>query len=261
MISLVMPTYQRRATLARAIESVRAQTRDDWELVIVDDGSTDGTAELVARWADPRVRFFRFETNQGPTAAKNRGLDEARGELIGILDSDDELVPEALDTLVRARDAIDPRLDAISCNCVDAVTRRLTGRGLGRDRFLTVPMVLERARGEHWGLFHRRILGDRRFDPRIPGFEAQLWFRIHDGARWYYLHRGLRVYHREGADRLSARGDYELYARLLDHDPEIFRLYARWSKRAFARLVRRTAFELLRAGDLARARRALALLQ
>jgi glycosyltransferase involved in cell wall biosynthesis len=262
MISLVMPTFNRRATIGRAIASVRAQTHADWELVVVDDGSTDGTASLVAGSGDPRVRYVRLPRNVGPAAARNRGIDEARGDFLGMLDSDDELVPSALATLLGALSDVSPRLDAISCNCLDARTRRFTGRGLGRDRFLTVPLALERARGEHWGIVHRRILGARRFDPRVRGLEAHLWYRIHDGALWYYLHRGLRIYHRDGADRLSTRrgGDYETCAQIFDHDPELLRLYARWSRTAFVRFVRRAAFEFVRAGDAERTERAAVLL-
>ena len=256
MISLVMPTYNRRATLARAIASVLAQTDPDWELVVVDDGSTDGTESVVRGFGDRRIRFFRDDQNRGVTAAKNRGLDEARGDFIGMLDSDDELVPSALETLLGALRTVSPRLDAISCNCVDSRSGAFTGRGLARDRFLTVPLSLDRARGEHWGIFRRRLLAGRRFDPRIRGFEGHLWYRIHDGALWYYLHRGLRIYHREGADRLSVRpgGDYALYAQLFDHDPELLRLYARWSKKAFVRLVRTAALHFARARDVPRFR-------
>ncbi len=256
MISLIMPTYNRRATIARAVASVLAQTYADWELVVVDDGSTDGTESVVRALGDRRVRFVRDEQNRGVTAAKNRGVDEARGDFIGVLDSDDELVPTALETLLGALHTISPRLDAISCNCVDSRTGQLTGRGLEHDRYLTVPLSLDRARGEHWGIFRRRLLAGRRFDPRIRGFEGHLWYRIHDGALWYYLHRGLRIYHREGADRISARprGDYELYAQLFDHDPELLRLYARWSKRAFVRLVRTAAVQFARARDVRRFR-------
>ena len=256
MISLVMPTYNRRATIGRAIASVRAQTHADWELVIVDDGSTDDTASAVAAFPDARIRLVREPQNLGVTAARNRGLDEARGDFIGMLDSDDEIVPHALATLLGALTTVSPRLDAISCNCLDSRTGRFTGHGFDHDRFLTVPLSLDHARGEHWGIFHRRILGERRFDPRVRGFEGHLWYRIHDGALWYYLHRGLRIYHREGDDRLSTRDDYELYAQIFDHDPELLRLYARWSKKAFVRLVRTAGLHFLRRGDTRRLRAA-----
>ncbi len=251
MISLVMPTRNRAHTIARAIASAIAQTHDDWELLIIDGASTDDTEAVVRALGEPRARFIREDHNRGVTAARNRGLDEARGDFIGMLDSDDELVPRALETLLAALDSVSARLDAISCNCIDGRTGKLTGRGLDHDRFLTVPLSLARARGEHWGIFHRRIVGTRRFNPSVRGYEGHLWMRIHDGALWYYLHQGLRIYHREGADRNTALQDidYDLHRQIFDHDPELLRLYARWSAPAFERFVRIAAVDFVRHGD------------
>lgn len=217
----------------------------------MDGASTDDTRAVIATFDDVRIRYVRERSNDGITAARNRGLDEARGEWIGMLDSDDELTPHALAVLMTVRGRFGPRLDAISCNCVDARTGSLTGRGFAHDRFLTVPLLLERARGEHWGIFHRRIVAGHRFDPGIRGFEGHLWYRIHDGALWYYVHRGLRIYHREGADRNTRRigVDHDLYCQLFERDPDLLRLVARWSTPAFTRLTRTAAIEFLRAGD------------
>jgi glycosyltransferase involved in cell wall biosynthesis len=259
-VTLVTPTRNRAHTIGRAIRSVLAQTHVDWELVIVDDASSDDTERVARSFADARIRYVREREHVGPTGAKNRGFDEASHPWIGVLDDDDELVPRALEKLLAVAQRI-PRVDAISCNCIDAQTGRFTGRGFDHDRYLTVPLALAHARGEHWGIFHERILGDRRFDPEIAGHEAHLWYRIHDGALWYYLHEGLRVYHREGRDRLSSKGDYALYRAIFDRDPDLLRLYARWSKKAFARLVRVAAFEFLRAGDRAHLDLAIAALE
>ena len=259
-VTLVTPTRNRAHTIGRAIRSVLAQTHADWELVVVDDDSSDDTERAVASFEDERIRYVRLREHAGPTGAKNRGFDEARGPWIGVLDDDDELVPRALQTLLAVTHRI-PRVDAISCNCVDSRTGRFTGHGFDHDRYLTVPIALAQARGEHWGIFHERILGDRRFDPAIPGHEAHLWYRIHDGALWYYVHEGLRVYHREGRDRLSLRSDYAVYREIFDRDPDLVRLYARWSKKAFSRFVRVAAFEFLRAGDRARLDLAIAALE
>jgi glycosyltransferase involved in cell wall biosynthesis len=260
-VTLVTPTRNRAHTIGRAIRSVLGQTHADWKLVVVDDASSDDTERVVASFGDARIRYVREAEQVGPTGAKNRGFDEARGaSWLGVLDDDDELVPRALETLLGVADRI-PRVDAISCNCIDAETGRFTGYGFDRDRYLTVPIALARARGEHWGIFHSRILGDRRFDPSIPGHEAHLWYRIHDGALWYYVHEGLRVYHREGRDRLSLGSDYALYREIFDRDPDLVRLYARWSKKAFSRFVRVAAFEFLRAGDRPRLDLAIAALE
>jgi glycosyltransferase involved in cell wall biosynthesis len=231
--------------------------------VIVDGASTDATPRVVAEFPDDRIRYLREATNEGVTAARNRGLDAARGDWLGMLDSDDELVPHALATLLETLTAVSPRLDAVSCNCLDAETGRFTGHGLGHDRFLTVPLSVERARGEHWGIFHRRIVAGRRFNPAIRGFEGHLWYRIHDGALWYYLHRGLRIYHREGADRNTLRKniDYDLYRQIFEHDRELLALYARWSRKGYRRLVTNAMVAFLRKGDWRRGLTASRLLQ
>jgi len=92
-ISVVLATYNRAALLPRAIASVLAQDLEGagarFELIVVDDASTDGTPVYLATLADPRIRVFRAERNLGPSGARNRGLDAARGELVAFLDSDD----------------------------------------------------------------------------------------------------------------------------------------------------------------------------
>ncbi|MBQ8555580.1 MAG: glycosyltransferase [Clostridia bacterium] len=97
MISVIIPTYNRRALLLRAVDSVLRQTYADLECIIVDDGSTDGTAEAVRRLPDPRIRYVRQERNAGACAARNRGVDMARGAYIAFLDSDDVWHPDKLE--------------------------------------------------------------------------------------------------------------------------------------------------------------------
>lgn len=94
-ISIIMPTYNRADTIVRAVESVEAQTFEDWELVVVDDGSTDGTRDLLAG-RDPRIRVVSQE-NRGVAGARNRAFREARGDLLAFLDSDDALTPHHLE--------------------------------------------------------------------------------------------------------------------------------------------------------------------
>jgi len=93
-VTVVMPTYNRAALLPRTVDAVLAQGFGDFELLVVDDGSTDGTAELLAQryGHEPRLRVLR-QANGGVSAARNRGLAEARGEFIAFLDSDDLWLP------------------------------------------------------------------------------------------------------------------------------------------------------------------------
>lgn len=93
--SVIMPAYNAEAFIKRSVASVQAQTMPAWELIVVDDGSTDGTASLVEAMADPRIQIVRQE-NAGPSAARNRGLAESAAEFVLFLDSDDCLTPDAL---------------------------------------------------------------------------------------------------------------------------------------------------------------------
>ena len=94
IISVIMPLYNKRPYVRRAIESLQEQTFSAWELIIIDDGSTDGsTAEIPMD--DKRIRLLRQE-NAGPATARNRGIREARGEFITFLDADDYYYPHKL---------------------------------------------------------------------------------------------------------------------------------------------------------------------
>ena len=96
--SVIIPVYNRAADLKDAIASVQAQSCQDFEIVVVDDGSKDDPAVTVAGFGDPRIRFFR-QDNAGGGAARNRAIDEARGRFIAPLDSDDVFLPHHLATM------------------------------------------------------------------------------------------------------------------------------------------------------------------
>jgi glycosyltransferase involved in cell wall biosynthesis len=98
LVTVVIPTFNRARSLGRAIDSVLAQTYTNFELIVVDDGSTDNTPELLARFAN-RIQVIR-QPNSGPSVARNTGIRAARGKFIAFLDSDDEWLPEKLEQQV-----------------------------------------------------------------------------------------------------------------------------------------------------------------
>src|SRR5438132_3254976 len=93
-VSVIVPTFQRREYVVRAVGSVLAQTYEDFELIVVDDGSTDGTGEALAG-LDGRLRYL-WQENRGTGAARNTGLRLARGEIVAFLDSDNRWLPHHL---------------------------------------------------------------------------------------------------------------------------------------------------------------------
>ena len=94
-VSVVIPLFQRAHLLERTVSSVLNQTFQDYEIIIVDDGSTDDPASVLERFSDPRIRYFLFE-NAGVGTARNRGIDLARGKYVAFLDSDDQFLPHHL---------------------------------------------------------------------------------------------------------------------------------------------------------------------
>ena len=96
-VSVIIPTYNRVHLIRRAIQSVLNQTYQDFEVIIVDDGSTDNTEEVVKSFNDPRIRYIRHEKNKGAATARNTGIKAARGKFIAFQDSDDEWLPEKLE--------------------------------------------------------------------------------------------------------------------------------------------------------------------
>jgi glycosyltransferase involved in cell wall biosynthesis len=99
LVSVMMPAYNAEDYIGSAIESVLVQSYPHWELIIVDDGSKDRTAEIAAGYADPRIRLIR-QPNQGEAAARNTALEHTQGALIAFLDADDLFLPEHLEATV-----------------------------------------------------------------------------------------------------------------------------------------------------------------
>lgn len=115
-VSVIIPTYNRaHLLLPRAVKSVLNQTFTDFELIIVDDASTDNTKEVVESFNDSQIRYMRHEQNKGGGAARNTGIEKARGEFIAFLDSDDEWMKEKLERQIAAFSQANPRIGFIFC--------------------------------------------------------------------------------------------------------------------------------------------------
>lgn len=101
-VSVIIPTYNKAHLLGRAVQSVLNQTYQDFEVIVVDDCSSDNTERVVIGFDDDRIRYIRHEENKGAAAARNTGIKAAEGEYIAFLDSDDEWLSEKLEKQVRA---------------------------------------------------------------------------------------------------------------------------------------------------------------
>lgn len=101
LVSIIMPSYNTGKFIAKSIHSVQKQTYSNWELLIVDDYSTDDTDEVVLQFQDPRIRYLKNSENSGAAISRNRALKEARGRWIAFLDSDDLWKPEKLEKQIQ----------------------------------------------------------------------------------------------------------------------------------------------------------------
>lgn len=120
LVTAVIPAYNAAATIRRALDSVLAQTYRNYEIIVIDDASTDATADIVATHYGDRVRLLRLPHNQGESGAMNAGIAVANGELIAFLDADDEWLPDKLAYQVTAlADRPDLVLACSGCRFVD----------------------------------------------------------------------------------------------------------------------------------------------
>lgn len=97
MISVIIPVYNRENSVLVAIQSVLNQTHQEFEIIVVDDASTDKTGEIIRKISDTRIHYSLHKTNQGAAAARNTGIEHARGEWLAFLDSDDEWSKDKLE--------------------------------------------------------------------------------------------------------------------------------------------------------------------
>lgn len=101
LVSIIMPSYNTAKFIRETIESVQAQTYTNWELIIVDDCSSDDTDAVVSEFTDLRIHYFKNEKNSGAAVSRNRALREAKGRWIAFLDSDDLWMPDKLEKQIR----------------------------------------------------------------------------------------------------------------------------------------------------------------
>jgi glycosyltransferase involved in cell wall biosynthesis len=202
------PTFNRAHTLHRVYESLRAQTLRDFEWLIVDDGSTDGTRALVEGWqavADFPIRYI-WKENGGKHTAHNVAIAEATGKFFVILDSDDECVPNALERLASIWDSI-PAEEQGNYGFVRVLCSDVDGQVIG-DRFprdvlvARMPDVIYRfrIRGDKWGFSPAHILRDYPF-PEIRGVshipEDIIWMRIAERYVARCVNESLLIVHSE----------------------------------------------------------------
>lgn len=230
LFTVFTPSYNRARTLSRVYESLQRQTFRNFEWLLVDDGSSDNTRELVAGWqskSDFPIRYI-FQDNQGKPGAFNHGVREARGELFLTLDSDDGCVPEALERFKYHWDAIPAaekdKFSAVTVLCKDQ-HGNLVGDKFPSDVFDSDSIEVTfkyRVGGEKWGFQRTDVLKQFPF-PSVPNAkfisESVVWFALSRRYKTRFVNEALRVYHvDDGAgDHLSTLSPGALFGRAYLH--------------------------------------------
>lgn len=201
-VTIIIPTYNRSSLVQETIDSVLGQTYQDFELIVVDDGSTDQTQQVLQERYGSMIRYI-FQENQGESAARNHGISLAQGELIAFLDSDDLWLPQKLERQVGIMEA-DGHLGLVSTHAdwINYAGLRLKrsphGTGQKGDHLSWDELVLDNivAGGGSSALVRRSVLDvTGGFDKQIRfGEEWDLWLRICAIAKLYQIQEPLVLY-------------------------------------------------------------------
>jgi len=212
-VSVIIPTFNRGWILHEAIDSVLAQDYVNWELIVVDDGSTDNTAEILGGYRDRLTVLAQH--NQGVSAARNRGIQAAAGELIAFLDSDDLWLPQKLSRQV---EFFNDRRDALICQTeeiwirngrrVNPKVRHQKPSGMIFERSLELCLVSPSAVMIRPRLFDRVGF----FDESLPACEDyDLWLRISWRYPVYLIDTPLIIKRGGHVDQLSRKPALDKY--------------------------------------------------
>jgi glycosyltransferase involved in cell wall biosynthesis len=238
-VSIIMPTHNREKYIPLSINSILKQTYRDYEIIVIDDNSTDGTKEALKVYGD-KIRYF-FRQGEGAAAARNFGAAQARGEYLAFLDDDDLWLPEHLAISV---DLLEKNPD-IAFSCADADTidehgtkqRTLIKAKAQAERFETLlegNIVLNLT-----AVIRKKIFLDAGgFDPKLANkHDYDLWLRV--SKHHYFLHTGrISAQYREHSNQLTGKIDIGLKNHLtIFNKPEIMSGVPRLLKhRAIARV-------------------------
>ena len=207
-VSVIIPTHNRASFLGAAVASVLAQSFQDFEIIIIDDASTDPTQAVIAGFSDVRIRYFRSAKNRGEGASRNAGIAQAGGEYIAFLDDDDTWLPEKLAAQVEVLDRSPARVGAVYTGYfrVDARTGAIIATVAAEKRGnIYADLRVQNWVGSPSAVLVRRACFGKvgSFDEKIKfGLDYDMWIRISRFYEFEIIDRPLMRYSIH-PDRLS----------------------------------------------------------
>lgn len=204
------------------------QTYQDFELIVINNGSEAETAKVLASYDDTRLKVITLQENIGFAKASNLGFDAIEGEWFTLMSDDDNLLPEALERLISVPLQLDAQVDAVSCNCFSINTKEFTGKGLYKTAYVAGADIIRNAKGEFWGITKTQLLGDLRFNPNVSDDVNHLWYQIDIKANRYYLHEGLKNYDDGVGGRVSSPSKFRIPKSRGEHYKNLYHETAYW---------------------------------
>ena len=218
LFSVIIPTYNRAGIIGRAIESVLAQTYQNWELIVVDDGSTDNTKEIVMSYNDERIKYF-WKENEERSIARNFGIEKASGDYISFLDDDDYYLPEFFEEFNKKIIAENIPVAAFMCDEYTEDDRGSRKLNHIPKHFINNPvrMLWEIQTSIRPFVIHKDIFIEELFKENCPfGQDFHLAIRIVLKYSLLYIHKPLSVnkIHKNRGTKIKFGKNYQEYAEL-----------------------------------------------
>ena len=249
LVSVVIPTYNRAYSVGKAVHSVIRQTYENLEIIIVDDGSTDNTREIIENIKDSRIVYI-YQKNQRQSAARNNGVRVAKGDLIAFLDSDDIWLPEKLEKQVKAFQS-DPHIGLVTCwsksvNVNDPDNYAINAcYARNREEFIldlllekviisTSQAVIKRECFEKLGGFDPNFLLEEDYDMFLRVASEDDVFCINEVLAIYYKKSGQSLCDKTAVEEIKA--DKELLFRKAFNNPKLPESIMRDKKRIYGAL-------------------------
>ena len=204
LVSIVMPSYNTAPFIAESIQSVLAQSYKDWELIIVDDCSTDNTDDAVRPYlSDERIKYLKNEKNVGAAVSRNRALREAKGEWIAFLDSDDLWMPEKLEKQIRFMEKNGYHFSYTNYAEIDVEGKRNGIIITGPKRITKVAMFNYCWPGCLTVMYDRNVVGLIQIADIKKNNDYAMWLKVCKKADCYLLDEELALYRRGRAGSVS----------------------------------------------------------